>query len=156
MLVLDCDGVLTDGHIAVSGTGTLTRRYNIHDGGSLLQLQRANIPVFIVSAAAADESMIHRMEMLHIPRERQFYGVRNKEEAIKALITEQGAVAWEVAFVGDDLIDINAMQWVGHPYCPADADLKVMQCKAIRLAKNGGQGCIRELTKIILEQKAEL
>ena len=156
LLVLDCDGVLTDGHLAVASDGTLTRRYSIHDGGSLLRLQKADIPVYLVSAAAADESMIRRMEMLHIPRKRQFYGIRNKEKSIRAIIAEHGALAWEVAFIGDDLIDINAMQWVGHPYCPANAALEVLQCGAIRLTKNGGHGCIREITQIILEQKVEL
>ena len=152
MLILDCDGVLTNRAIAIDGEGHPIRQYNVFDGGSILALQEQNIPVALVTAAAQHPSITNRAKMLKIPAELQRYGVKNKKLVVTKLMKSQQIPPWHVAYIGDDIIDVEALQTVGHPFCPYDADISVLRCGAVRLTNKGGNGCIREVAEKIMER----
>ena len=146
LLVLDVDGVLTDGGLWFDASGQLTKRFDVRDGLGIRLLQQAGVEIAFLSGGqgGATEVRARQLGIQHC-----LVGIKDKPEALLQLQEQLGIDIAETAFVGDDLNDLAVRPVVELLIAPADA------CKPMRkgadavLRKQGGHGAIRELAETI-------
>ena len=147
MLLLDVDGVLTDGGIYYSDSGAEMKRFDIHDGMGIDLLQRAGIEVGILTGRVSG-IVERRARELGIKTVKQ--GFYDKSAGLDAILRERGLRESEVAYVGDDVQDLAVMRRVGWSACPSDA-MKDVKAEASYVCANpGGRGAVREAAEAIL------
>ncbi|OKH21025.1 KdsC family phosphatase [Chroogloeocystis siderophila] len=147
LLALDVDGVLTDGGLYYTESGEVFRKFNIKDGQGIKLLQQAGIEVAIITAKSS-LSTLNRAKDLKIPH--IFLGVKNKLSVLNNLCKELGFAFSQVAYVGDDVNDLDVMQVVGCPMTVADA-MKANQACALYITQlPGGQGAVREICEMLI------
>ena len=147
----DCDGVFTDGKITFDAEGREMRTYDMQDGMGVTLLRKAGVFVCVMSSSYGG-SIEKRMEMLKI--EHTYTAVKNKADLIEEVCQAHSFELEEVAFVGDDLVDVPPMQIVGVPIAVANAVPAVKAVAQHVTQKSGGNGAIREIAENILgEQK---
>ena len=150
LLLLDVDGVLTDGSIIYHDSGEQTKIFNSKDGLGILLLIRAGIQVGIVTARKSP-ALKHRCDNLGI--ELLFEGVFNKASTLKQIAGKTGISPEQTAFMGDDLPDIPMFRSVGLGIAVSDAHERVLkEADHITRAK-GGAGAVREVCDTILKSK---
>jgi 3-deoxy-D-manno-octulosonate 8-phosphate phosphatase (KDO 8-P phosphatase) len=143
MLILDVDGVLTDGGMYVSEKGDQMKRYHTHDGLALLELGKSKkLTLGILSSGFTEHMVQDRATLLGI--EHVYVGREPKLDILNTWCTELGYSLDEVAIIGDDLNDLPVMQAVGLAVCPASAVSKVKNVADIILSRKGGDACVRE------------
>ena len=143
MLILDVDGVLTDGGMYVSEKGDQMKRYHTHDGLALLELGKSKkLTLGILSSGFTEYMVQDRATLLGI--EHVYVGREPKLDILNTWCTELGYSLDEVAIIGDDLNDLPVMQAVGLAVCPASAVSKVKSVADIILSRKGGDACVRE------------
>jgi YrbI family 3-deoxy-D-manno-octulosonate 8-phosphate phosphatase len=143
MLILDVDGVLTDGGMYVSEKGDQMKRYHTHDGLALLELGKSKkLTLGILSSGFTEHMVQDRAALLGI--EHVYVGREPKLDILNTWCTELGYSLDEVAIIGDDLNDLPVMQAVGLAVCPASAVSKVKNVADIILSRKGGDACVRE------------
>lgn len=149
MLVLDCDGVLTDGGMYFSADGQALKRFDVKDGLALSRLARMGFPVAVLSG---DQSAItaKRCEVLCIAH--TILGRLDKEEALRELLAETGVAAEAVVYVGDDVTDLPAMRMAGLGVAVADAVDEVLEAAGWVTRRPGGRGAVREVCDAIMAQ----
>ncbi len=150
LLLLDVDGVLTDGSITYSDSGEQIKTFNSRDGLGLRLLMDSGIKVGIITGRSS-KALGYRCENLGITL--LFEGVKDKSAALETIILETGIPAGNIAFVGDDLIDLLVMKKVGVSFCVADAPQEVKQHSQIVTIREGGHGAVREICESILKAK---
>lgn len=151
LLITDCDGVLTDAGIYYSAEGEELRRFSFRDGMGVERLRtEAGIPTVILTR---EDSGIVAARARKIGAE-VILGSRDKLAAATRLIEERGLTLSEVAFIGDDLNDLELLQAVGLSACPADAEPTVAAAVAHVGTRPGGHGAFRELAEFILAARA--
>lgn len=151
LLLMDCDGVLTDGRLFFSERGEELKVFHVRDGQGLVSWHRAGFTSGIISGrdagkiiqARADELGIHHIRVKSPDK------VRDLEEILK----EAGVKADETAFVGDDIGDIAILERVGLPIAVRDAVTAVREAAAYITRKKGGRGAVREVTDLLLDIK---
>lgn len=147
LLALDVDGILTDGGLYYTETGEELKKFNVKDGLGLQLVMRAGVAVAIVSAGHS-VATLHRAKRLEIPH--IFIEVKDKLAAVIDLCQELNLSLAEVAYMGDDLVDLPVMQAVGCPITVPDA-MPENQAAAIHITqKMGGQGAVREVCDAIV------
>jgi 3-deoxy-D-manno-octulosonate 8-phosphate phosphatase (KDO 8-P phosphatase) len=150
LVLLDVDGVLTDGSVIYSDNGAETKVFHVKDGLGIKLLMKAGIEVGIVTGRAS-EALLHRCRNLGI---RHVYDdVRDKASALEQILEKNRISAQEIAFVGDDLPDIPIMKRVGLPIAVADAHEAVIESADIVTIANGGKGAVREICEKILQSR---
>ena len=143
MLILDVDGVLTDGGMYVSEKGDQMKRYHTHDGLALLELGKSKkLTLGILSSGFTEHMVQDRATLLGI--EHVYVGREPKLDILNTWCAELGYSLDEVAIIGDDLNDLPVMQAVGLAVCPASAVSKVKSVADIILSRKGGDACVRE------------
>ena len=143
MLILDVDGVFTDGGMYVSEKGDQMKRYHTHDGLALLELGKSKkLTLGILSSGFTEYMVQDRATLLGI--EHVYVGREPKLDILNTWCTELGYSLDEVAIIGDDLNDLPVMQAVGLAVCPASAVSKVKSVADIILSRKGGDACVRE------------
>ncbi len=143
MLLLDVDGVLTDGGMYVSEKGDQMKRYHTHDGLALLELGKTKkLELGIISSGFTEHMVQDRAALLGI--EHVYVGREPKLDILNTWCAELGYSLDEVAIIGDDLNDLPLMQAVGLAVCPASAVSKVKSVADIILSRKGGDACVRE------------
>jgi 3-deoxy-D-manno-octulosonate 8-phosphate phosphatase (KDO 8-P phosphatase) len=150
LLVVDVDGVLTDGVIALDDRGVETKHFHVRDGSALGLWHRAGKRTAILSGRSA-KAVDHRAAELGIATVIQ--GVADKETPFRTLIAELGLDAGQVCYVGDDLADLPVLGAVGLAVCPADAAPEVRESAHLVTLANGGRGAVREVVETILKQQ---
>lgn len=151
LVLTDCDGVLTDSGVYYGESGEVLKRFNIRDGMGVVRLRElVGVQTGIVTGETSP-SVVTRAAKLKISE--LHIGAGNKLALLAGILSRLGLDASEVAFIGDDVNDLEILQAVGLSACPADA---TRQNKAVvdyccELA--GGQGCFRELAELIIEAK---
>ena len=150
LVVTDVDGVLTDGNLYIDSKGNETKRFNVKDGLGIKLLQEANIKIAVISGGKS-ESTIQRIKKLKIKY--YFFEAKNKLKVLQDLKKELDLEDFEVLYVGDDLNDLVLKEIVGILVAPGDAVKPVKNFANITLKSVGGDGAIRELSEMILEQK---
>ena len=150
LLLLDVDGVLTDGGIIYNDNNIETKVFNSKDGMGMRLLMDAGIDVGIVTGRASDV-LRHRCKNLGI--QNIFDGIQNKGAALSPIMARTGKPADEMAFMGDDLPDIPLMKQVGVAMAVADAHDLVQRHADLVTTARGGQGAVREVCEAILKAK---
>jgi 3-deoxy-D-manno-octulosonate 8-phosphate phosphatase (KDO 8-P phosphatase) len=142
MLVLDVDGTMTDGRINVTEEGQQFKQFHAHDGLGIRMLIQKGLRVGIISHSFSGGAIKARAEMLGISH--VYTGLDEKDDILEKWCADLGLAMNEIAFIGDDLNDLPAMQKVGISACPSDARDEVISIVDVVLHKNGGAGCVRE------------
>ena len=148
MLILDVDGVLTNGQIYFSDSGNELKAFDVTDGLGMKMLMKSGITIAVITARNSD-SVRHRIENLGI--EQYYPGSLNKAEVYDKLKKDFGITNDEAAYVGDDIIDLPVMNQVGVSCAVNNAQPLVKKAADIQLSKSGGYGAVRELCDLILQ-----
>ena len=154
LLLMDCDGVLTDGRLFFSERGEELKVFNVRDGQGLVSWHRAGFKSGVISGRDAGRIIQARADELGIDyvRVKSPDKVRDMEE----ILSNAEVKADETAFVGDDIGDIGILKLVGLPIVVRDAVTPVKQAAALVTKKKGGRGAIREITDLLLGLKGLL
>ncbi len=150
LLLLDVDGVLTDGGIVYDDTRIETKTFHVKDGLGIRLLMKSGIQVGIVTGRSA-MALHHRCDDLGITL--LFDGVRDKAAALARIIDQTGVPAGQIAFVGDDLPDLPIMGKVGLAVAVSDAHPFVRKHAHLVTQAPGGKGAVREVCEAILTAK---
>jgi len=151
LLVLDVDGVLTDGRLHISATGEEVKIFHVRDGSGLVALQRAGIAVAIISGR--DSAAVTRRAIeLGIGHVRQ--GIGDKGAVLDALCLELGLAKHELACVGDDTPDIPMFDRAGIAVAVADAHPDAVAHADWVTQARGGRGAVREICDLLLAARA--
>jgi 3-deoxy-D-manno-octulosonate 8-phosphate phosphatase (KDO 8-P phosphatase) len=150
LLVLDVDGVLTDGGLFVSASGEEAKRFHVHDGLALVAARKAGLQIAILSARAS-AAVTRRMTELGVGEVHQ--GVTDKAGALDALRERLGLAVGEVAMMGDDLPDLPAMACAGLALAPANAAAEVKRAAHWVARRRGGDGAVREAVEMLLKSR---
>jgi len=148
LLALDVDGVLTDGGLYYAPSGEVLQRFNIKDGQGLKLLMQSGIEVAIITAKSY-LSTLHRARDLNISH--TYLGIEDKLSTLQRLCENLGLSLSQVAYVGDDINDLAAMQAVGCPLTVADAMSANQACALYVTKLPGGQGAVREICDILVQ-----
>ena len=150
LLVLDVDGVLTDGGLWFDAEGQLIKRFDVRDGLGIRLLQQAGIQIAFLSGGrgGATEVRARQLGITHC-----LVGIKDKPAALTALQAELGVTAEGTAFVGDDLNDLAVRPVVRLLLTPADACGPVRRAADLVLQHKGGHGAVRELAEGILKAR---
>jgi len=142
LLILDVDGVMTDGGMYFSESGDQIKKFNTKDGMAIIHLTRSDFQVAIISSGFKGEAVKKRAEMLGI----QHCTVNRepKTKTLKGICSTLNIGLENVAIVGDDINDLGIMKTCGIAVCPKDAVQAVKNECDIILSLKGGEGCVRE------------
>ncbi len=152
MLVLDVDGVLTNGTIVINSDGSETKCFNSLDGHGIKMWQRAGLKVALLSGRFSEPTK-QRAKQLGI--ENCIQGCLDKIAGLKKLLDELELSAEQVAYIGDDLPDLPAIKYVGFGAAVANAVDEVKQCADYVTKNNGGSGAVREVIELILKSTGQ-
>jgi 3-deoxy-D-manno-octulosonate 8-phosphate phosphatase (KDO 8-P phosphatase) len=147
-VALDVDGVLTDGRIYVSDDGQNMRAFDVKDGTGIIYLQRAGIPVAVLSGESR-EAVRHRARRLDIRT--VLLGFKDKLAGFRELLKAEGVEPRQVCYVGDDLPDVPPMRSAGLAVAVADAHPLVREAAHWVTRQPGGRGAVREIAERILQ-----
>lgn len=150
VLILDVDGVMTDGRLFYMPDGTEAKTFHVRDGLGIQLLVNSDVPVAIISGRNS-EATVRRAEELGI--EFTYLGIADKEVAFEDILEQLGLDESEAAYVGDDLPDLAVMKRVGLSMAVADAAPEIRKAAHVVLRTNGGQGAVREACERILKAK---
>jgi len=148
LLILDVDGVMTDGHILINDRGEEIKSFNVKDGQGLKLLTKAGIDVVIISGRRSG-AVAHRAEDLGIKEVHQ--GVDDKETLCKKLIQQKKLKKDQVCCMGDDLPDLPMFNQAGFTIAVADAVVEVREAANLVTKNRGGNGAVREVCEWILK-----
>ena len=151
LLATDVDGVLTDAGMYYSENGDEWKKFNTRDGMGLKLLQKAGLITAIVTQERT-KLVARRAEKLAIPELHQ--GIMDKLPVIRAMAERYGLTLRQVAYIGDDINDLEALTAVGWSASPADGMPVVRAAVDYVCEKKGGEGAVREIIEMILEAQA--
>ncbi|HUL75503.1 MAG TPA: HAD hydrolase family protein [Vicinamibacterales bacterium] len=150
LLLLDVDGVLTDGSVTMCGDGTETKTFSIRDGAAIVWAQNCGLPVGLLSGRASDATGRRAAEL---GIEILVNGTGDKQEAFSHLLRSRGLMDTEVAYMGDDLLDLAVLRRAGLSAAPADAAEEVRAAVHWVSRHNGGRGAVREFVEMLLKNR---
>jgi 3-deoxy-D-manno-octulosonate 8-phosphate phosphatase (KDO 8-P phosphatase) len=152
MLVLDVDGVLTDGKLFFDHAGNEMKGFHTRDGLGMKALQRSGIEVAVITGRKS-EAVAHRMAQLGI--EHVYQGREDKLNAFLHLLDATGLDPHQVCFAGDDWIDLPVLLRAGLAVSVADAEERVRESAHYITSRNGGDGAVREICNMILSAQGK-
>lgn len=147
LILLDVDGVLTDGGVIVHADGSESKSFHIRDGAGIVWAQKAGLVVGLLSARSSG-STAHRAAQLAVRIVEQ--GVKNKLNTYERIVRDARLQDINVAYMGDDLLDLPVLGRVGLSAAPADAAPEVRERVDFVSGLGGGRGAVRELIEVIL------
>jgi len=153
LVIFDVDGVLTDGRLYLGNDGNEFKAFHIRDGHGIKMLLDAGVEIAIISGRRA-ASVEQRMADLGIRY--ASLGVDDKRAAFNSLLARLSLAADQVAYVGDDLIDLPVMTQVGLAIAVQDADSFVKQHADWQTPSRGGHGAARDVCELLLEARGQL
>ncbi len=149
LLLLDVDGILTDGKIVYDNNGIESKSFHVRDGHGLKLLQRAGFKVGIITGR---ESAIVEKRAAELGIEFVYQGAKDKLIPYKQILEITGLRDDQVAYAGDDLIDLPILRRVGCSFTVADAVAEIKPYVDYITAKSGGCGAVREICDMLLRQ----
>lgn len=141
-LILDVDGTMTDGGVYVMEDGKQFKKFNAKDGMGIKMAMKAGIEVGIISHSHITTMIESRAEMLGLKY--VYVGTESKLEILRRWIYKFNVTKKQVAYIGDDVNDLEIMNEVGLAACPSDAVDSIKKISDVVLSKKGGEGCVRE------------
>ncbi len=148
MLIMDVDGTLTDGIVYIGDHGELCKGFYVRDGIGILNLIRAGITPVILTSRESD-IVLHRCKELGI--DLTFQNVKDKRVKLLEIEREMDIKSEDIAYIADDINDLEAMKLAGIRGCPADAVPEVKKISEFISKFNGGRGAVREFIEYILD-----
>jgi 3-deoxy-D-manno-octulosonate 8-phosphate phosphatase (KDO 8-P phosphatase) len=153
LLVLDVDGVLTDGGLYYDSRGRITKRFHVQDGLGIKMAQAEGIEIAVISGLSSDA--VHaRVRELGIKEYHD--GFREKIPVIEQMARENGIDFPEMAYLGDDWVDAGPMSRVGLAMAVADAQPEILAMAHWVSRRPGGQGAVREAVNFLLQAQGKL
>ena len=154
LLLMDCDGVMTDGRIMLLKNGDEQKTFNVRDGHGIVLFHRAGLRTGIISGRSSSFVQKRAWE-LGMTQEFVWQGCHNKIETFEDVLIRSELELSEVAFIGDDVTDIPIMQRVGFAVAVADAEEETKQAAHYVTERRGGHGAVREVTDLILKAQGK-
>lgn len=152
LLLLDVDGVLTDGRIIIDDRGVETKQFHVRDGQGISLLMRSGIKVGFITARSSP-SVRHRAKELGVRLVRQ--GVHDKLRAYREIKSSLRLKDAQIAYIGDDLIDSPILRRVGLAVCVADGWSGLASNVDLVTTARGGRGAVREIADLLLEAQGK-
>ncbi len=150
MLLMDVDGVLTDGTLYYADYGESLKPFSVYDGIGIKLLHRAGIVTGVVSGRRS-YSLERRLKDLGV--QEMFLGESNKEKVVTFIQRRRNLSSQEIAYIGDDIVDISLLRTVGFPATVPSAVEEVKKLCVYVTLREAGKGAIRELAELILRLK---
>jgi len=150
LLLFDVDGVLTDGAVVMHADGSESKGFHIRDGAAIVWAQRAGLTVGLLSARSSGATA-HRAAQLAVRIVEQ--GVKSKLKTYEQILQDIKLEDAQVAYMGDDLLDLPVLSRVGLSAAPADAAAEVRERVDWISREGGGRGAVRELIELVLRSQ---
>jgi 3-deoxy-D-manno-octulosonate 8-phosphate phosphatase (KDO 8-P phosphatase) len=149
LLILDVDGVLTDGKITYTESGEEIKSFNVKDGLGIKLLQKAGIEIAIISGRKSKVTEIRANEL---GIEKIFQGIADKKEIFNELINELKITKEETAFIGDDFNDVLLLKEVGYSATVLNSPNELKEIVDVVINAKGGEGAVRIFIENILKR----
>lgn len=150
LVILDVDGTLTDGGVYIDSNGIETKKFNIKDGAGIVLAGKAGID-FMILTGRRSSCVEQRAKELNIKY--VYQGISDKLSCLKSFLEEKNLQPQNVAYMGDDINDLECMEYVGYTACPKDA-VDTIKGKVDFISQyNGGCGAVRELCDMLMKQR---
>jgi 3-deoxy-D-manno-octulosonate 8-phosphate phosphatase (KDO 8-P phosphatase) len=153
LLILDVDGVLTNGQLYYTGEGEVLRSFFVGDGLGIRLLMEAGVEVAIISGR---NSPLVAARCRDLKINYLYQGALNKKIVFEELLAQLNLESKQVAFMGDDIIDIPILQKVGFAAAPQNPHPDIVSYLHWQSEYKGGEGAVRELTDLILKAQQQL
>jgi 3-deoxy-D-manno-octulosonate 8-phosphate phosphatase (KDO 8-P phosphatase) len=150
LLILDVDGVLTDNRLFYNDEGVETKTFYTRDGHGMVMLQKSDVEIAIITGRKS-QLVTNRMRDLKVKH--VFQGVPDKLPTFMQLVDDLGLKMDEIAYVGDDILDLPILLRIGFSVAPSDADQEVKPRVDFVSQYEGGRGCVREVCEIIMRSQ---
>ena len=150
MIVFDVDGTLTDGKIYIGPKGEVMKVFSAKDGYAIANLKKHGIIPVIITGR---KSEIVEVRAKELSIEEVYQDILNKKEKLQEILNQYHYSWSEVAYVGDDIPDLEAMRSCGFKACPNDAVTEIKQVCDYVSTKDGGYGAVREIIDRIIEKQ---
>lgn len=152
LLLLDVDGVLTDGRIIYDSHGRDMKFFDVHDGLGVYLLKKAGISTILITAKGS-RSIRPRAKDMGV--EAVFENISPKTAVLDKLLKKYKLNLDEICFVGDDLVDLCLMKKVGFPVAVFNACPQIKQVASFITLREGGRGAVREVVELILKSQGK-
>jgi 3-deoxy-D-manno-octulosonate 8-phosphate phosphatase (KDO 8-P phosphatase) len=152
VLLLDVDGVLTDGRIIYDSRGRDMKLFDVHDGLGVYLLKKAGIPTVLITAKGS-RAIKPRARDMRV--DRVFADVHPKTAVLDKILKGYNVDASQLCFVGDDLVDLCLMRKVGFPIAVFNAAPEIKQAASYITLRYGGRGAVREVAELILKSQGK-
>jgi len=149
LLLMDCDGVLTDGKLYFSAQGEVLKAFNVRDGQGIAEWHRTGNQSGIITGRGSVGILENRARELGVHFLRS--AVKDKSEALESILREINLGADETAYIGDDVPDIAVLRKVGFPVMVNDGAEELAEFCLYKTRANGGCGAVREVTDLLLK-----
>lgn len=148
LLLLDVDGVMTDGGIIFDGNGLETKVFNVKDGHGIKMLQRFGIEVGIITGRT---SIVVDIRARELGIELVYQGALRKLDCYEEIKLKRDLSDSQIAYIGDDVIDVPVMRRVGFAAAPSDGVIEARNVAHFVTSCPGGRGAVREVSDMILK-----
>lgn len=152
LLLTDVDGVLTDGGMYYTEKGDIMKKFHVRDGMGVTLLRKNNIPTIIVTK---EQTQMARQWAKKMKIEKILDGITKKENILPTICKQFKISKNEIAYIGDDVNDVELLKKVGFSAVPDDAIPLAKENSDYTCKKRGGEGVLREVAEIILSAKAK-
>ena len=150
LLILDVDGVMTDNRLVYSDDGIESKSFYTRDGHGMVMLQKSDVEIGIITGRKS-QLVTNRMNDLKVKH--VYQGVPDKLPTFLKLVDKLGLDMEEIAYVGDDILDLPILMRVGLSITPADGEIEVKPRVDYVSEFVGGRGCVREVCEIIMRSQ---
>lgn len=152
LLLLDVDGVLTDGRIIYDSGERDMKFFDVHDGLGVYVLKKAGIPAILITAKGS-KAIKPRAKDMQV--DAVFENIYPKSAVLDEILKEYNVSNDEICFVGDDLVDLCLMKKIGFPVAVSNACPEIKQASLYVTLKEGGRGAVREVAELILKSQGK-
>ncbi len=150
LLLLDVDGVLTDGRIIYDSRGRDSKFFDVHDGLGVYVLHKAGIKTILITAKSS-KTIRPRAKDMRVAE--VFADIFPKTAVLDKILKKYKVGLDEICFVGDDLVDLSLMKKVGLPVAVANAAGEIKEAASFVTMRSGGRGAVREIAELILKSQ---
>ena len=153
LFVMDVDGTLTDGHIYYGANGEVMKAFHVRDGYAIAHTIPAKGIIPVIITGKTSEIVRKRAAELKIPEVHQ--GISDKLAKLKDIAAKYNAVPDEIAYIGDDVNDLDCIAYCGVTACPADAMDEVIAAVEYVCRHDGGRGAVREFADWVMKNSLQ-
>ncbi len=152
LLLLDVDGVLTDGRIIYDSRGRDSKFFDVHDGLGVYALHKSGIRTVLITAKSS-KAISPRAKDMRVAE--VFADIFPKTAVLEKILKKYSVASDEVCFVGDDLVDLSLMRKVGLPVAVANGASEIKEAASFVTNRSGGRGAVREVAELILKSQGK-